>query len=479
MNNYSITRLKRPAKYGKITLILRHIKGAYHMFTGLKKQLEISDILIENILPLDNELVKLRKILNWEKINEVYSSCYRSQRGNKTKTTDIALGLILLKHLYKKTDRALVAELHLNNAYMHFCNVSYDEMVKVNRSAKKLIDHFTLVKIRKRLGPEKIEKILALFTQELILKNIIDGKVLFTDTTSMEKNIIYPTDVGLLSRLIKEAECVIQNVTHKKMVIKSVALKKAKAVSRIYYSSAKKSKELLSSTTSSLLKIAKEQLIDAKNTTSSLTGLNMRRYQDLKEIGSKIIAQTAARLEGLKIGSRILSYHEPHTRALPKGKIGKPCEFGSKLALSMAANGYISSHTLYSENVADISTLENVISDHKSKFGHYFEAAAADRAYYDEELMASLERKHNIALSIPHKKRRDRLLEDSRQDLYDKRAAIEAKISEAKRMYGLSKSYYSGFDGDRMWAALAIMATNMRKLLRDIDRNPKLMLKFE
>jgi len=58
------------------------------MFTGLKKQLEISDILIENILPLDNELVKLRKILNWEKINEVYSSCYRSQLGNKTKTTD-------------------------------------------------------------------------------------------------------------------------------------------------------------------------------------------------------------------------------------------------------------------------------------------------------------------------------------------------------------------------------------------------------
>ena len=39
---------------------------------------------------------------------------------------------------------------------------------------------------------------------------------------------------------------------------------------------------------------------------------------------------------------------------------------------------------------------------------------------------------------------------------------FKAKISEAKRMYGLSKSYYSGFDGDRIWAALAIMATNMR-----------------
>ena len=55
---------------------------------------------------------------------------------------------------------------------------------------------------------------------------------------------------------------------------------------------------------------------------------------------------------------------------------------------------------------------------------------------------------------------------------------FKAKISEAKRIYGLLKSCYSGFDGDRMWAALAIMATNMRKLLRDIDGNLKLMLQF-
>ncbi len=46
-------------------------------------------------------------------------------------------------------------------------------MVQVNRSAKKLIDNSTLVKIRKRLGPERIEKILALFTAELISKKIL------------------------------------------------------------------------------------------------------------------------------------------------------------------------------------------------------------------------------------------------------------------------------------------------------------------
>ncbi len=67
-----------------------------------------------------------------------------------------------------------------------------------------------------------------------------------------------------------------------------------------------------------------------------------------------------------------------------KGKIGKPCEFGSKLSLSMAANGYITRQGLYSENVADILTLEDAVSEHKSKFGNYFKAAAADRPFYEK-----------------------------------------------------------------------------------------------
>jgi hypothetical protein len=121
-------KLKKPVNYDKITLIQPYIKGDYHMFTGLKNQLELSDSLIENILPLENELIKLKKILNWDKINKIYSSCFTTKKGNKTKTTDIALGLLLLKNLYRKSDRALINELHLNNSYMHFCSLSYDEV---------------------------------------------------------------------------------------------------------------------------------------------------------------------------------------------------------------------------------------------------------------------------------------------------------------------------------------------------------------
>ena len=64
MESINTIKYKRPIKYGKISLISPHIKEGYHMFTGLKKQLELQGSLIENVLPYGNELVKLKKILN-------------------------------------------------------------------------------------------------------------------------------------------------------------------------------------------------------------------------------------------------------------------------------------------------------------------------------------------------------------------------------------------------------------------------------
>jgi hypothetical protein len=112
MKNININKLKRPVIYVKIPLILRHNKGD-HMFTDLKVQLEITDTLIDDILPQDRKLIKLKKALNWEKINSIYSQCFPSKRGRSTKKTDMALGLLILKHLYRKSDRDLVRDLHL------------------------------------------------------------------------------------------------------------------------------------------------------------------------------------------------------------------------------------------------------------------------------------------------------------------------------------------------------------------------------
>ncbi len=64
-----------------------------------------------------------------------------------------------------------------------------------------------------------------------------------------------------------------------------------------------------------------------------------------------------------------------------------------------------------------------------------------------------------------------------KEKIYRKRSAIEAKI-EGKRVTGLCKSYYKGFTGDKICASLSILALNLRQLLKDLARSPKLIYKF-
>ncbi|MHB8278955.1 MAG: hypothetical protein ACYDIA_15070 [Candidatus Humimicrobiaceae bacterium] len=88
----------------------------------------------------------------------------------------------------------------------------------------------------------------------------------------------------------------------KKNVIISSAVKKAKALSKIYYSHSKKTKDLLNKTSKSLTRIAKAQLavagVAANNMTGSISEVNIKRYKKLKEVGRKIVRQAENRVKG-------------------------------------------------------------------------------------------------------------------------------------------------------------------------------------
>lgn len=452
------------------------------MFTGLTQQLDFGNHLIKEIIPKSHDLVKLKIILDWEKMNNIYNSCYKSKRGNATKNTNLVLGLFILKHLYSKTYREVINELHVNTAYMHFCSVSYDEIVELNKQDKKIIDHSSLVKIKSRLGENRFRKICEIFINQLIENKFIDGKHLYSDTTSLEKNILFPTDVSLLKRVIEEAEMVIQKVKMKKDMIKSETIKKSNAICKIFYSSNKKTKELANSVCAELIKIA-EKSIEKAQKKVKLKSVQaekhiIEQFKKVNSVGNRIIEQSKQKIEGEKIKDRIVSFYEDHTRSLPKGKIGKPVEFGAKLRIDMSGNGYITNWKLYEGNPGDVTMLEDVISYHKNSFNEDFKAAGFDRGFYDEEKILEYESKYEIQLAIPHKKNRNHKMGKRKEKIYNKRAAIEAKISEGKRMCGLNKSLYKGFDGDKIWTSMGILSLNIRKLLRVISTNPKLLNKF-
>jgi hypothetical protein len=212
--------------------------------------------------------------------------------------------------LYRKPDRVLIDELHVNNAFMHFCSVSYEEMKRYNREGERLIDHSTLVKVRKKLGDEKVEKIERLFREELIAKKVITGKYVFSDTTSLEKNISYPTEVSLLKRVIEHAEMVVQGVAKKKELVKTAVIKKANRIAKVYYSASEKTKELLEGATKQLLSMAKDTLERAAGrflrSGERVCERGLRKgYERVERVGKRIVEQVEGKLKGEKVSDRI------------------------------------------------------------------------------------------------------------------------------------------------------------------------------
>ncbi len=54
--------------------------------------------------------------------------------------------------------------------------------------------------LRKRIGPDGVQKIEQVIRDHLLADKRITPKSQFVDTTAMEKNVAYPTDTNLLDK---------------------------------------------------------------------------------------------------------------------------------------------------------------------------------------------------------------------------------------------------------------------------------------
>jgi IS5 family transposase len=305
---------------------------------------------------------------------------------------------------------------------------------------------------------------------------------LITDTTSLEKNIAFPTEIDLLGRVIEYGERIIQKVDRKAKLVKSGVIRKAKQTAKIFYSAGQKTKELLEKMSGRLLKMAVEQMAQAERIyqkASETVKKKLRKtYEALDTTGRKVIRQIRKKLAGENIPDRIVNFHESHVRALPKGKIHKPCEFGTKVRIDMTGNGYVTNYQNYLGNPNDATMTEDAVKAHAKKYGKEFKFATADRGFANREMEQRLEFQLGIKMVIPGKKESTSTLKGEEKKIYNSRAAIEAKISEGKRCVGLDKCLYHGYEGDQICTALGVFALNARKLMRDLRENPKLMMAF-
>ena len=156
---------------------------------------------ITHQLDQNHPLLALGQVLNWAALEQAFAPLY-SKKGRHAKPIRLMSGLLLIKQLYKLSDEGVVEQWAMNPYYQVFCGETSFQAAPPCHSTE-------LVKFRKRIGEQGVEKLFALSVA--LHGAAAEEQTVLVDTTVQEKAITYPTDsklaIKIINRLNKLAKC--------------------------------------------------------------------------------------------------------------------------------------------------------------------------------------------------------------------------------------------------------------------------------
>jgi IS5 family transposase len=308
----------------------------------------------------------------------------------------------------------------------------------------------------------------ALFTYGKTKKKI-SGTSLRLDSTVSESNIHYPTDAHLLwdgYRVLSRLMTQIRESDRRLDCCNRFHVNKIKALFTFISTHCSKKNK------STVRKVNKKMrtLIERVEWINDV-GLNLKKHAWEKGCGSiaafalvealermlplviRVTSQSRRAWingETVPAAERIFSIFEEHTELLKRGKSRQPTEFGHLVTLGQTAEKFISYYAVEEHSRHDTAYKDEVLEDHKRKFGFYPDRFTADKNYH-VSIEDTKEWEKEIAVYSVGKKGHRNEEEDEREHSKSFRAAqrfragCEGSISVLKRAFGLKRCLNRGF----------------------------------
>jgi IS5 family transposase len=440
------------------------------------------------------ELKRIDEVLKDESLLEIVVDALGKRRpqshrrGRPGTPADVALRMLILKHLYNMSYSELEFSVRANLAFREFSHVGLE----------KVPDEKTLIRIAHALGPETIQKLHDQITHVAVKAGVSSGRKLRIDTTVVETNIHHPIDSGLLAdgiRVITRAAKRVEELigTAGKRFRDSVRGAIGLETQMRMIKPSPQRKEKLAEGYRKLVGIAKRVLSDGLKvaarvaarldrafdpitTQAALMGLQ-KELQEKGELLKRVISQTIERVFGgnTHVRDKVLSLFEPHTEAIRKGKIIKPTEFGKMISIQESDGGLITAYQIEERRVGDSELWLPAIEKHVEVFGHAPFLATADRGFYSagNEIQA-----HQLGVQRVCLPKSGGRLSESRRAHQRKRwfreglrwrVGSEGRISVLKRRHGLVRCLYHGLEGMHRWVGLGVIANNLFTIARHLN----------
>ena len=398
---------------------------------------------LDQILNRKHPLFQLSNQIDWSVFDQEFGSLFVENVGRPGLPTRLVVGLHYLKHAFNESDESAVDRFLENPYWQYFCGFEYFQH-------EMPLDPSSLVRWRKRLGPERLEKMLV-----QTLETAKRGKLLTerhvervnVDTTVQEKAVAFPTDARLyhkarraLVRAAKERNIELRQ--NYERVGRVAFIKQGR------YAHAR-------------------QLKRARQQTRKLRIFLGRVIRDIKrkcQIPDEMLSRLLITSEKIFSQTRndknkVYSIHAPEVECIAKGKVHKKYEFGCKVAMvtSSIKNWVLAIDALHG-NPFDGHTLKQSLEQVKRMTGWQPVHAYCDRGY-----RGASKEVPETEVHLAGKKRKS--MKPSLWRWYARRAAIEPIFGHLKSDNRLERNHLKGKDGDRMNAILAGCGFNLRKLL--------------
>ena len=429
----------------------------------ISQQMSFGDGFIDaSLYELDEELRKVDELLSNSVLLKPFEEVFDDSMGRPGTAVGIYLRMMYLKFRWGLSYEEVQTEVRERLPWRYFCHLSLMDTVP---------DATTLIKLNHRFGEERMAELNRQLIKSLVKTRSIKPRRIRIDSTTLEAHIAYPSDIGILHQAVRTLTRTASSLGEK--IVNHVRATK-RALARWGQSSKAKPKQRKVQGKKVLKKVAQLATDTLEHSRQAFEKLSKSAPAPLKEkfmaqieLAEELLEQTEKKLAGQRsIPERIVSFFDPHARAIVKGKLDKPVEFGRTMELVQDDSGVIVHYEVHQGNPSDKIHLLSLVRQTKKVLNQSPQELAADRGFYSAQNLLKLRRLKVRRVGIP---KIGRLTPSETQhqrtqwfrELQRFRCGIEASISMLKRQFGLGKVLARGSPATAIWTGWAIFAYNL------------------
>jgi IS5 family transposase len=393
-------------------------------------------------------------------------------KGRDGMAAEQVLRVAILKQHTGFSYERLAFALADSSTYRTFCRLGYEQKPPTKSALQKNV---------KRITTGTWETINEMVVRQARDLGVEKGTKVRTDCLVVESNIHHPTDssllwdcVRVLARLMKRAQKAfgLDFVNHR-LRAKRRALQISNAASMA--ERAPLYRDLLAVTEQTL-----QQAQDTAKKLLAVPGAQLpsawalaAQIEHFVPLTSQVVSQAERRVlrdESVPAAEKIVSIFEPHTSIIIKDN--RNTEYGHKVCLTTGASALVTDVVIEQGNPADSTLATRMMERQKAIFGHPPRQASFDGGFATKANLAQI--KALGSTDVVFHKRCGLEVEDmaSSTRVYKKlrafRAGIEGTISFLKRVFGLERCTWCGFDSFMSYVQASVLSCNLLVIARKL-----------